>query len=203
MLHAIHRLAAGAIGLYALFHLANHLVALGGVERHVAFMQGVRQIVRIPAIEALLLLCVAIQFGSGLYFVARRWGQRRARFDRLQALSGLYLAFFLLVHVASVLYGRVVLALDTNFYFAAAGLHIGPYPAFFVPYYGLAVVALVTHVACAFRYLAAGRLRPVTRDRIVHASVVGAAVLASLIVATFSGAFYPITIPLEYAATFR
>ena len=203
MLHRVHRLAASFIGLYALLHLANHLAALGGIERHVAFMQGVRQVFRIPAIEALLLLCVAYQFGSGLYFVARRWGQRRARFDRLQALSGLYLAFFLLAHVSSVLYGRVALSLDTNFYFAAAGLHIGPYAVFFAPYYGLAIVALGTHLACAFRYLAAGRLRPVTRDRIVLASVAGAAVLASLILATFSGAFYPITIPQEYAATFR
>lgn len=202
MLHRIHRLAAGIIGLYALAHLANHLLALRGVDSHIAFMHGVRQVTRIPAVEALLLTCVAWQFGSGLYFVARRWGQRHGLFDRLQAISGACLAFFLLVHVASVLYGRFALDLDTNFYFAAAGLHIWPYPAFFIPYYSSAVVALIVHVTCAFHYLGRDRFAEQTRDRIGYAGIGGGIVLAIAIVATFSGAFYPVEIPQKYQATY-
>lgn len=202
MLHRIHRLAAAIIGLYALAHLANHVLALRGVGSHIAFMEGVRHVTRIPAVEALLLACVGWQAGSGLYFVWRRWGQRHGLFDRLQAVSGAYLAFFLLVHVSSVLYGRLALGLDTNFYFAAAGLNISPFPAFFIPYYSTAVVALIVHVTCAFHYLASGRTTQIVRDRIGYAAVGGGIVLAFVIVATFSGAFYSVQIPHEYQATY-
>jgi succinate dehydrogenase/fumarate reductase cytochrome b subunit len=202
VLHKIHRLSASIIGLYALIHILNHLVALRGVDSHIAFMQGVRAVLRIPLVEALLLACVVVQIGSGLYFVARRWGEREGLFDRLQALSGAYLAFFLLIHVSSVLAGRFALGLDTNFYFAAAGLHIAPYPLFFIPYYGLAVMALVVHVTCAFHYLGSARFAQNVRDRFGYLGVAGAVALAVLIVATFSGAFYSIDIPPEYRSTF-
>jgi hypothetical protein len=43
-------------------------------------------------------------------------GQRQNFFDRLQAVSGGYLAFFLLNYVGAVLFARPVLDLDTNFF---------------------------------------------------------------------------------------
>jgi succinate dehydrogenase/fumarate reductase cytochrome b subunit len=205
----LHRSAAAAVGTYALVHLANHLAALGGVERHIAFMQTVRQVTRVPAVEALLLAAVAFQAGSGLLMVLRRRRQRSTRlqrrplFDRLQEASGLTLAFFLLVHVVSVLFGRTVLGLDTNFYFAAAGLQVRPYPLFFVPYYGLAVAALFTHLACVLRRRLPAAMRLATRDRAAWATIAAGAVLAVLIVASFSGVFYPIGLPPAYLATFR
>jgi succinate dehydrogenase/fumarate reductase cytochrome b subunit len=205
----LHRIAAMAMGLYALVHLLNHLVALRGIDSHVAFMRAVRQVTRVPAVEALLLAAVAIQAGSGVLMVLRRRRQRLSRaqrrppFERLQEASGLYLAFFLLVHVVSVLAGRAVLGLDTNFYFAAAGLQVKPYPLFFVPYYGLAVAALFTHLACLLRRrLPAGMSVP-TRDRAAWTGIAMGAVLAILIVASFSGVFYPIDLPAAYLATFR
>jgi len=208
----LHRIAAAVVGTYGLVHLANHLVALRGIESHIAFMRAVRQVTRVPAVEAVLLAAVAIQAGSGLLLVLRRRRRRltqprqvprRPLFDRLQAMSGLYLAFFLLVHVVSVLAGRAVLRLDTNFYFAAAGLQVRPYPLFFVPYYGLAVAALFTHLACALRRRLPAGTPLATRDRAAWAAVVTGAVLAVLIVAGFSGVFYPVDLPPAYLATFR
>jgi succinate dehydrogenase/fumarate reductase cytochrome b subunit len=205
----LHRIGAMAVGAYALVHLANHLVALGGIESHIAFMRAVRQVTRVPAVEALLLAAVAAQAGSGLLLVLRRRRQRltqprrRPLFERLQAASGLTLASFLLVHVVSVLFGRAVLGLDTNFYFAAAGLQVKPYPLFFVPYYGLAVAALFTHLACVLRRRLPAGMPLATRDRIGYAGIAAGAVLAVLIVASFSGAFYPIDLPPAYLATFR
>jgi succinate dehydrogenase/fumarate reductase cytochrome b subunit len=205
---ALHRLAAIAVGLYALVHLANHLVALQGIGPHIAFMRAVRQLTRVPAVEALLLAGVAVQAGSGLLLVLRRRRQRATRlqrrppFDRLQEASGLYLAFFLLVHVVSVLAGRAVLGLDTNFYFAAAGLQVRPYPLFFVPYYGLAVAALFTHLACVLRRRLPAGTPPATRDRAAWTGIAAGGVLAVLIVASFSGVFYPIDLPAAYLATF-
>ena len=200
----LHRIAAALVGAYVLVHLANHLVALRGIGAHIAFMRAVRQVSRVPLVEALLLLGVAVQAGSGLWMLVRRargGAPRRLLFERLQAWSGAYLAFFLLVHVVSVLSGRAVLGLDTNFYFAAAGLQVRPWPLFFVPYYGLAVAALFVHLACALRRLPA----PMTlalRERAAWGTIALGAVLAVLIVAAFSGMFYPIGLPPAYRATF-
>jgi succinate dehydrogenase/fumarate reductase cytochrome b subunit len=198
----LHRIAAVAVGVYVLVHMANHLAALGGIKEHIAFMQAVRHITRVPVLEALLLAGVAVQAASGLRLALRRRGPRRLVFDRLQALSGAYLAFFLLVHVVSVLFGRAVLGLDTNFYFAAAGLHIQPYPLFFAPYYGLAVAALFTHLACALRRRLPAAMRLASRDRLAWAGIATGGVLAVLIVAAFLGAFYPVDVPPAYRATF-
>jgi succinate dehydrogenase/fumarate reductase cytochrome b subunit len=201
----LHRIAAGVVGLYALVHVANHVAALGGIGKHIAFMQAVRQVTRVPAFEALLLACVLVQSGSGVWMILRRKRQgppRRLLFDRLQALSGAYLAFFLAVHVVSVLAGRTVLGLDTNFYFAAAGLNIRPYPLFFAPYYGLAVTALFIHLACVLRRRLPAATPLATRDRLAWAGIAAGALLGVLIVAAFSGVFYPVDLPPAYRATF-
>jgi succinate dehydrogenase/fumarate reductase cytochrome b subunit len=202
-LRRLHRSAAVVVGLYVLVHLANHLAALRGIEAHIAFMRAVRQFTRVPAVEALLLACVAFQAGSGLRLILRRRGQRRLLFDRLQAWSGAYLAFFLLVHVVSVLAGRAVLGLDTNFYYAAAGLQVRPYPLFFVPYYGVAVAALFVHLCCVLRRRLPAGLPLALRERLAWTGMAAGAVLAVLIVAAFSGIFYPIDLPPGYLATFR
>jgi succinate dehydrogenase/fumarate reductase cytochrome b subunit len=189
----LHRTAATVVGIYVIVHVLNHLLALRGIGAHIAFMEAARKVTRIPAVEALLLLGVAVQAGSGLRLLWRRRGQRRLALGRLQALSGAYLAFFLAVHVVSVLFGRAVLHLDTNFYFAAAGLQVSPYPLFFVPYYGLAVAALFAHLACALRR---------RFDGLAWGGIAAGVVAAILIVASFSGVFYPVDLPPAYRATF-
>ena len=200
MLHRLHRASALVIGLYALAHLANHLAAVDSVASHIAFMDKVRLVARVPALEALLLACVLFQAVSGLVLVARRRGQRRALFDRLQAVSGLYLAFFLLVHVGSVLAGRFLQGVDTNFHFAAAGLHAAPFQLFFFPYYGLAVLAFGVHLAAAFHYLARGRIGSLARTRIAGAGITVALLLSGLILAAFGGVLHPVVIPEPYRA---
>lgn len=78
-----------------------------------------------------------------------------------------------------------------------------PFSAFFIPYYGLAVIALIVHVTCAFHYL--GRLRMVqpVRDRLGYLGIACGVVLAVVIVAAYSAVFYPIEIPQEYQRTFQ
>jgi len=100
------------------------------------------------------------------------------------------------------MYGRYALHLDTNFYYAAAGLNIAPYQLFFVPYYFLAVVAFFTHIACALHWLTRTRLTVATRDMTGYATLFLGIIVSTLIVATFMGAFYHVTIPAIYRATF-
>lgn len=203
MPHKLHRVSAIVIALYVMIHLANHLIALHGIQSHIAFMNDFRRVYRIPAVEILLVICFVYQLGSGIYFIARRWGNRRGLFERLQAISGVYMAFFILVHVSSVLYGRLVLDQDTNFFFAAAGLHVTSTKTFFIPYYTLAVTAFFVHIACAFHYLGQTYITQKTRNRVGYIVIAGGAILAVIIVATFGGSFYHIEIPQEYQARYR
>ncbi|UOQ50879.1 hypothetical protein [Hymenobacter cellulosivorans] len=133
---------------FILVHLANHLVALWSVPAHQATMAALRQVYRHPVVEAGLLLAVGAQIFTGLRLV---WQGRkqppRPLAGRVQVFSGLYLAFFLLVHTSAVLTGRAWFGLDTNLYFAAAGINTFPFSLFFVPYYFLAVAAVFLHLA--------------------------------------------------------
>jgi succinate dehydrogenase/fumarate reductase cytochrome b subunit len=203
MLHKLHRASAFIISAYIAIHLFNHGMALESVEAHVQFMKSFRHVYRNPFVEFLLLSSVTFQIGSGIYFIKNRWGQRQGFFERVQALSGGYLAYFLLIHVGAVLFGRAVLKLDTNFYYAAAGMHVSPFQYYFVPYYFLAVVAIFGHIACAVHWLTRTNLSEATRNYFGYTVLVIGVVAATLIVAAFAGAFYDIKIPQEYRATYQ
>jgi succinate dehydrogenase/fumarate reductase cytochrome b subunit len=202
MLHTLHRVSACLIGAFIAIHLFNHLLALGGIDAHISFMESFRRIYRISVVEVLLLGCVLFQICSGIFFIKSRWGKRQGFYEKLQAISGGYLAFFLLNHVGAVLFSRTFFDLDTNFYFAAAGIHVTPFYYFFVPYYFLAVLAIFGHVACAFYWLSRKHLALQTRSRVGYAIISVGALTSLLIVLALSGVFYPVQIPAEYRATY-
>lgn len=203
MLHKLHRVSAGIIGVYVATHLFNHLLAIRSVETHIQFMALLRYVYRNSFVETLLLVSVTFQVVSGLYFIKNRWGQRHGFFDRLQALSGGYLAYFLAVHVGAVLFGRAALDLDTNFYYAAAGMHVSPFQYYFLPYYFLAVVAIFGHISCAIHWLTRDNWNQATRNYVGYTILAMGAVTATLIVAAFAGLFYDINVPQKYSATYQ
>ncbi len=200
-LRSLHRTSALLVFAFAFLHIANHLASLHSIELHIALMNALRKTYRQPVVEVLVLVCMACQSASGLLLVARAWPARVALVARLQVVSGLYLAFFLLVHVSAVLYGRRVLGLDTNFFFAAAGQHVPPFQWFFAPYYFLAVLALFVHAGCA-AYRRFARLRP-RIGRTLLACAVGAGLIVSvLLTGSLAGVFEDLHIPAAYRATF-
>ena len=113
---------------------------------------------------------------------------------------GAYLAFFLLVHVGAILFGRTVPKLDTNFYFAAAGLHVTPNRFFFAPYYFLAVLALFTHLGCAAYWQFQARSR-CARILAIALPMLGGGIVSLLIVLSLAGMLQPVEVPAEYMAT--
>ncbi len=151
---------------------------------------------RSPALEPLLLGAALVQIVTGVEQVRAGWGTRRGFWQRTQVASGLYLAFFLANHTFWVLVARIGYGLDSNFYLAAAFLTIWPLPFLFAPYYILGVFALFAHLACAVRLRVRGR----TGERVGQAFLVGGAVLGSVIVAAFMGAFHDIHLPPAYRA---
>ncbi len=200
-LRTLHRTSAMLIAAFACLHIANHLASLSSVSSHIAFMQAARLIYRQRVVEAMLLACVAIQIATGLRFVIHRWKQRRGLIPWLQAISGAYLTFFLLVHVGAVLYGRTVLNLDTIFYFAAAGLHVPPNQFFFAPYYFLGVFALFTHLGCAAYWTLPATNRTARVLAVTLPMLVGG-VVSLLIVLSLAGMLQPVEIPAKYKAAY-
>jgi hypothetical protein len=151
---------------------------------------------RSPIGEAILLASVAAQAVSGIGMMWQTRARKPRGFMRAQRLAGAYLAFFLIVHTGAVLFGRLGFKVDTNFYFGAATLVIPPLALFFAPYYFLAVVALFVHIAAAARlWLSRSPWRePAARGMVVMGALIGA-----LIIAIFSGVFFPITLPNDIA----
>ncbi len=198
-LRTLHRTSAILITAFAIVHLANHLASLSSVASHITFMEVARGIYRQPAIEVLLLFCVAIQVVSGLRLVVSAWTQRRGRIAWLQAIAGAYLGFFLLAHVSAILFGRTVFNLDTNFYFAAAGFHVHPYQFFFAPYYFFAVLALFTHLGCALYWQAKSN---VARKLAITLPILLGSVIALLIVLSLAGSLKPVEVPEKYKAIY-
>lgn len=158
-------------------------------------MESARKVYRFIAVETLLLVCVTFQMASGLWLVFRGWKQRQGRVAWVQAISGAYLALFIIIHVGAVLFGRSVLHLDTNFYYAAAGMHVHPYEYFFAPYYFLAVLAFFTHTGCALYWRFGSK-------RVVAACAMAGAIVSLLIVLSLAGLIRPFQIPGEYKATY-
>ena len=119
----IHYASGLLIAAFVVAHLFNHLVSLYGAEAHIQLMATLRKLYRNPFAETLLMGAVLVQISTGLGLWRALQHQKASNFERLHRWSGLYLAVFLAIHLSAVWGGRLVLGLDTNFYFGVAGLN--------------------------------------------------------------------------------
>lgn len=192
------------VALFAVLHLANHLVALAGVPAHQQVLEALRLLYRHPLVEIPLLLALAGQgvSGSARALTILRTGTRvrLPRWRVWQAVSGLVLGGFVLVHVAAVWTGRGLLQLDTNFHFAAAGLHT-PWIWLFAPYYFMGVTALGVHLGCAAQRCMPAQPSALRRSMPVLIVLTGVA-LAGCLVALMAGWVVPVSIPARYLAPY-
>lgn len=148
MIRRLHRWNALALAAFLLLHLGNHVAVFAGFPAHQAAQDMIRPAYRALPAEALLLILFAAQITLGILLLTRRKGPRRG-WRKLQALTGAYIAAFLILHVSAVLWARNT-GVDTDIHFATGGMKAG-FAWFFVPYYALAVAALIAHVAAALR----------------------------------------------------
>ncbi|MFN0045681.1 MAG: hypothetical protein ACKVOS_04365 [Sphingorhabdus sp.] len=194
MFKSAHRVTAMIVGLFIVLHLANHMVGLVGQQQHIQFMTLIRPLYRNPVAETVLLALLVWQILSGMRLLALRWRNNDGIISWLQIISGGYLAIFLIIHVSSVLYARHSMGMDTNFYFAAAGLHIENGDKFFVPYYTGSFLALFTHIGCASSwYLFPQNSRK--QLRWIGLNAVLGFVAGILVVAALSGKLYTVVFP--------
>lgn len=194
----IHYLSGLTITVFIGFHLLNHFISIFGVEQHIEWMTIFRKVYRNPLIETILLLAVFAQIISGikLYFSKRKIAN--VFFVKLQIWTGLYLAFFLLMHVSAVMIGRYVLALDTNFYFGVAGLNTFPFNLFFVPYYALAIISFFGHVAAIHSQKMKKPFAGLSPDRQSKVILYTGLALTLVILYGLTGGFTGVEIPATY-----
>jgi hypothetical protein len=145
-LKSVHYFSGMVIMVFVAAHLFNQAAAIAGPEFHIRVMKGLRTVYRNPAVETVLLGCVLVQIISGIRLIGKRTQAFSLTFETLRIYSGIYLAVFFVVHVFAVMMGRY-LHMDTNYYFAAAGLSFFPFFFFYVPYYSLAICSFFGHLA--------------------------------------------------------
>lgn len=143
----IHYFSGLIICVFIVLHLYNHASSILGADQHIEVMESLRPIYRNRVVEGILLLAIIIQMISGVNFFLIKRKAAHSKFDRLQLWTGGYLVVFFIVHLSAVFVGRLILHLDTNFYFGVAGLNSFPYNIVFIPYYGLAIVSVFGHIA--------------------------------------------------------
>lgn len=143
----LHYLSGITITFFVTIHLFNHSMSVLGAEKHIEVMNTLRLFYRNMFIETILLIAVLVQIISGLKLFKANRNRANSFFDKLHIWTGLYLAIFFFIHVSAVLGGRLLLHLDTNFYFGVAGLNAFPYNLFFIPYYALAILSFFGHIA--------------------------------------------------------
>ncbi len=146
-LKRLHHYSGLLLTAFIGLHLLNHASSIAGAETHIRIMNNLRLIYRNLLVESLLMLTIGVQLFSGLRLLTNKRRSVKTTFERIHVWSGIYLAFFLLIHVGAVMGGRFLFELDTNIYFGAIGLNTFPFNLFFIPYYALAILAFFGHVA--------------------------------------------------------
>ena len=194
MLKTAHRITALIVGIFIALHIVNHLVGLTGQQNHIDFMKIVRPIYRTGIVETCLVILLVWQMVSGIRLLVHRWRNNDGIVAWLQITSGAYLALFLIIHVSSVLFARSYLGIDTNFNFAAAGLHTPNGALFFAPYYAGSFVALSMHIGCATSWRFYSDNRKAQLRWITICSGVGC-IIGILVVMSLGGILYDVKLP--------
>ena len=197
----LHKVSAAIVFAFLCLHFGNHFIGLEGREAHAQFMDAARLIYRHPIIELVVLLAFMVQMISGIGLARVIWRDKKDFIHQLQAASGMVMVLFLLIHLGAIAYGRLVLNLDTNFYFAAAGLMTPGWMYAFYGYYGAGIFALFVHMGCIAYDIFKKTNKPMGYVMLVGTTGLGAYVTWVLLM-MYSGHLYPVTLPDDYAKMF-
>lgn len=194
----IHYISGVTIAVFIILHLFNHLCSLFGAESHIEIMNSLRVVYRNVVVETILLLAVLTQILSGIRLFLKKRKTVTGFFQKVQVGSGLYLAVFFLIHVSAVLVGRLILELDTNFYFGVAGLNTFPINLFFIPYYGLAMFSFFGHISAVHSQKMKKKLLGIEPEKQSYIILFVGVILALVILGGLTNGFNGVAIPKEY-----
>jgi succinate dehydrogenase/fumarate reductase cytochrome b subunit len=192
-----HFISGIVLSIFVTTHLLNHLTAIQSIATHLEVMNALRRIYQHPVIEPLLLFAVLVQIISGIQLVRNRGWKQKEGYSKLHVYSGIYLAFFLLIHTSATLVGRFILLVDTNFYYGAMVVNAKPYLFFYIPYYFLGSVSFFVHIACIIRIKSIRKVGTKKASRRANGLIAFGAVVGLLILWAFT---YNVQIPALYKA---
>ena len=194
----IHYFSGVVISLFVGVHLFNHLYSLLGVNAHIEMMNSLRVVYRNIFIESILFFAVIVQIFSGIKLFLKRRKTVATFFEKLQIWTGLYLAIFFLIHLSAVLSGRLILNLDTNFYFGVAGLNTFPLSLFFIPYYSLAIISFFGHIAAVHSKKMKRKILGIAPIKQSYAILITGVIFTFIILYGLTNEFNGVEIPKEY-----
>lgn len=182
-----HRAFVVLLIAFVILHLAVNLTALRDLASYNQAAGWFRFVWRTPIGEPILIALLAIQMATGLA-LAMDVSAGRSTFEHLcQITAGLFVAVFLTSHTFAVaVLGRALLDRGPAFTFAsagAAGVLGSAQGATLFPYYGLAVVAVLVHLARPLR-LSVLRRGGAARARVAVALLIAAALVVSALLLT-------------------
>lgn len=194
----IHFISGLTITVFVGVHLLNHFVSVFGAQAHMEFMDVLRIVYRNMFVETILLVAVFVQIISGLKLFFSKRKLVNNQYEKLQIGSGLYLAFFLVIHVGAVLVGRYILKLDTNFYFGVAGVNTFPFSLFFIPYYGFAIISFFGHLSAIHHQKMKSEILGLSVGKQSKLILLIGFVVAAVIIYGLTNGFEGVEIPKEY-----
>lgn len=190
-----HFISGIVLSIFVTAHLLNHLTAIQSIATHLEVMNALRRIYQHPVIESLLLFAVLVQIISGIQLVRNRGWKQKEGYNKLHVYSGIYLAFFLLMHTSATLVGRFILLVDTNFYYGAMVVNAKPYLFFYIPYYFLGAFSFFVHIACIIRIKSIRKVGLKKASRRANGLIILGALVGLLILWAFT---YNVQIPALY-----
>lgn len=193
-----HLISGLVISLFIGVHLFNHIYSIFGVDKHVELMTSLRLFYRNIFVETFLILAVFVQIISGLWLFFKYRKKVNTGFDKLQIWTGLYLAVFFVIHLIAIFAGRLILNLDTNFYFGVAGLNNFPTNLFFIPYYALAIISFFGHIAAIHSKKMKQNILGLTPNEQAKIILTLGVCLTIVIFYGLSNRFHGVEIPTEY-----
>lgn len=164
----VHRVSAVIATVYVLAHVINQALAFVSVPSYTAMRNVMRLASEYPATHTLIVAAVAIQVATGAAMGLAKV-QRGAFARNLQAVSGWYLAAFLLVHVLPNILpiGTTTAAAVNQFNLLAS-----PRAAAQLPFLLLGVAAFLFHVGVYARLAALAYFAEASVRRVSYAGMV-------------------------------
>jgi hypothetical protein len=151
----IGALALAVLLIFLIAHLVNHLLGLWNPALHGRVMHALEVIYRAYVVEPALALCMLLLIVTGLTLAWRHTAIQGDGYRRVQTLTGVYLAAFILSHMTAVfVYARWRLYIQTDWAFASGaptGLLRDAFNVRLIPHYAIAPWAVVTHVGLGLR----------------------------------------------------
>jgi len=182
----VHRLSAVVLAVFVLGHVVNQALAFISLPAYTS-MRGVMRVAsHQPAIYTLIVAAVAIQIVTGAA-IGMKNVRAGAVARNLQAVSGWYLAAFLLIHVFSgLLVSQPQAATTTATAVNQLNLLASPRAAASLPFLLLGVAAFLFHVGVYARLAALAYLAEASVRRLSYAGAfVGATVVVTVGLALF------------------